>query len=221
MATTAEEQTDETRSRAARPADECPWRRPFPEGFNSCPAFQQTHFIPLDTEYRPLTPVLTCRHLITQPLPGGMARWYGACDVGDAQSRQNWVADVDSNWLDGVARIRREMEILNRPFIQKIWAVKARELKALHDGQSSDQATRELNEVADQFLGACKAFVDEHANEFQALDLPPDAVLALLSRSLTDFVNLKTADARWMVPDELLRRFPRTVRIFFRPRDRK
>jgi hypothetical protein len=51
-----------------RPDDECPYPRPFPADFNSCPAYQPRQFIPLDTLYQPLDPVLTCRHLETRAM---------------------------------------------------------------------------------------------------------------------------------------------------------
>jgi len=31
---------------SSRPADECPWPRPFPAGFDKCLAYLQQHFIP-------------------------------------------------------------------------------------------------------------------------------------------------------------------------------
>ena len=52
-----------------RPADECPFPKPFPSEFSDCPAFQSRQFIPLDTRYQPLDPVITCRHLETRALP--------------------------------------------------------------------------------------------------------------------------------------------------------
>ncbi len=42
-----------------RPDDECPYPRPFPPDFDSCPAYQARQFIPLNTMYQPLDPVLT------------------------------------------------------------------------------------------------------------------------------------------------------------------
>ena len=68
-----------------RPADECPYPKPFAADFDACPAYQARQFIPLDTLYQPLEPVLTCRHLETRPLLA-RHRWYGACAVGDARS---------------------------------------------------------------------------------------------------------------------------------------
>jgi len=84
-------ETDPIGSRV-RPADECRWRRPFPEGFDGCPVYLQQHFIPLDLNDNPLSPVRTCCHLLSRRLPDGTAGWYAACQIGDAAARQRWQA---------------------------------------------------------------------------------------------------------------------------------
>jgi hypothetical protein len=76
---------------ALRPADECPWPRPFPEGFEECPAFAPLAFSPVDSRDRPLGPVLTCRHLISRPFNLPKAGWYGACGLGDAPARRAYL----------------------------------------------------------------------------------------------------------------------------------
>ena len=50
-------------SRHARPADECPYPKPFPPDFVDCPAYQATQMVTLDLSHRPLGSVMTCRHL--------------------------------------------------------------------------------------------------------------------------------------------------------------
>ena len=73
---------------SSRPADECPFPRPFPQGFDRCPVFQPQPFSPMDMSYRPLPEQLTCRRLVTRPLPNGKVGWYAACDIGDEAARR-------------------------------------------------------------------------------------------------------------------------------------
>ena len=73
---------------SSRPADECPFQRPFPEGFDKCPVFRPQPFVPMDMTYRPLPPMLTCIHLVTRPLPKGKVGWYAACEIGDEAARR-------------------------------------------------------------------------------------------------------------------------------------
>ena len=80
--------TDGKPNGSSRPADECPFPRPFPKGFDQCTAFQPEPFVPMDMSYRALPPVLTCAHLLTRPLPNGKVGWYAACDIGDEAARR-------------------------------------------------------------------------------------------------------------------------------------
>jgi hypothetical protein len=73
---------------SSRPADECPFKRPFPEGFDQCPTFQPQAFSPLDMSERPLAPMLTCGHLVTRSLGNGKFGWYAACKIGDEAARR-------------------------------------------------------------------------------------------------------------------------------------
>jgi hypothetical protein len=201
-----------------RPGDECPWPKPFPEGFDGCAAFQQSHFIPLDSRYQLLDPVLTCRHLVIRQQPDLTSRWYPACEIGDQAARLRWVEDVDGQWLSRMAALRSQMETINRPFIQRIWQAKAAQLAAGVSGEARAAATEEIRRLADQFIEQCQAFVSDHAGEFAALQLPPGAVIELLQNSLRYFIEQRTTDARWEIPDTLLGRFPEPVQRFFRPR---
>jgi hypothetical protein len=80
--------TDQKPNEAARPGDECPWPRPFPQGFDQCPVFAPQAFSPTDSRDRPLPQVLTCRHLVSRPFEQGKVGWYGACEIGDAAARR-------------------------------------------------------------------------------------------------------------------------------------
>jgi hypothetical protein len=73
---------------SGRPADECPFRRPFPQGFDQCPTFRPQPFTPLDMSGRPLAPMLTCGQLVTRSLANGKVGWYAACRIGDETARR-------------------------------------------------------------------------------------------------------------------------------------
>jgi hypothetical protein len=73
---------------SGRPADECPFLRPFPEGFDECPTFRPQPFAPIDMSDRPLAPMLTCGQLVTRSLANGKVGWYAACRIGDEAARR-------------------------------------------------------------------------------------------------------------------------------------
>jgi hypothetical protein len=73
---------------SARPADECPFPRPFPEGFVQCPTFRPQPFSATDMRDRQLAPMLTCGNLVTRTLANGKVGWYAACKIGDEAARR-------------------------------------------------------------------------------------------------------------------------------------
>jgi hypothetical protein len=172
----------------------------------------------MDSSYKPLPPVLTCRHLVSQPLRHRKGGWYAACEIGDEAARQKWVAEVDADWLQGVGELRRKMEVINRPFVEQIWAAKAMQLAVGRQGGPVQPATVALQGLADAFLEESTAFLALHRQEIVDLELPPEAIMLLLRRSLAKFVAQDGAEARWEVPSDLLEEFPERVRVFFRPR---
>jgi hypothetical protein len=80
--------TDRESNDSSRPADECPWPRPFREGFDQCAVFAPQPYRTTDSRDRPLPPVLTCVYLVSRPFNQPKAGWYGACEIGDAAARR-------------------------------------------------------------------------------------------------------------------------------------
>jgi hypothetical protein len=74
-----------------RPADACPYPKPFTADFNDCPTYQTRHAIVVDSNDRPLPTIWSCRHMETKQVPGEPGHYYGACQLGDAKGRQQWV----------------------------------------------------------------------------------------------------------------------------------
>ena len=67
------------------PADRCPYRRPFPEGFDECGAYQPAPFVGLDTHNNPLPMVWSCRNLRAGEYPAG--GHYARCALGGPTAR--------------------------------------------------------------------------------------------------------------------------------------
>jgi hypothetical protein len=89
---TTSQLADNTSNDSSRPADECPWRRPFPNGFDLCPVFVSQPYRTTDSRDRPLPPVLTCGHLVSRSFDLPKVGWYGACELGDAAARRAYLA---------------------------------------------------------------------------------------------------------------------------------
>jgi hypothetical protein len=199
-----------------RPSDHCPYARPFPAGFADCPAFQQVRFIPLSSNYQPLEPVMTCRHLVSRQLPGDGGRWYPACRLGNAQARLAWVEAVEPSRLAAISRLRAEMAGLNAPFIDELWRLKGRQLAA-GGNLRDDELRRQMLEVGERFLLQTRTFLESHSPELLEIEVTAEPLVELLRLSIENLIARSSGEMRWEVPEQVLLQFPRPVQLFFRP----
>jgi hypothetical protein len=200
-----------------RPDDECPYPRPFPADFESCPAYQARQFIPLDTMYQPLAPVLTCRHLETRAMTE-RHRWYAACALGDAEARRHWVHEVGEARLARIRAVQRELGAAIAPYITRLWELKGHQLLALRDGEDPEPATRELRRLGARMTEECSTFLKGHSHALAAIEMPADATMQLVRAAVDRFVDTHFAtEVTLEVPEDLLKRFPEPVQSFFRP----
>ena len=200
-----------------RPDDECPYPKPFPAEFNACAAYQARQFIPLDTMYQPLEPVLTCRHLVTRALPQ-RHRWYAACSLGDAEARRRWANEVGVARLERIRAIQRELGTAIAPFGARLWELKGQQLRAFHEERDAGPATEALRLLAGQMMVDLRTFLNEHSTAFTDVDMPVGAALRLINVAIDRFIETKfAAEVSFEVPDDVLQGFPEPVRTFFQP----
>ena len=201
----------------SRPDDECPYPKPFSEYFDDCPAFQARQFIPLDTLYQPLEPVLTCRHLETRSMTQ-RHRWYGACALGDSNARGHWARQVGVARLDRIRAMQRELGGAVAPYTTRLWELKGQQLRAFRDSMDAGPATVELRRLAGKMTADLDQFLQKRSAAFAAIDMPIDAAGRLIQVAIDRFIDTKfAAEISFEVPDDILQRFPEPVRTFFRP----
>src|SRR5438270_9451158 len=200
-----------------RPADECPYPKPFPADFDDCPAYQPREFIPLDTMYQPLEPVLTCRHLETRALPQ-RHRWYAACALGNRDARSRWVRQIGGARLERIRAIQRQLGAATAPYTARLWDLKGQQLRAFRDGRDAGPATTELRGLAGEMTGELDRFLRERSLAFAEIDMPIEAARHLIHVAIDRFIDTQYAtEVSFEVPDEVLQQFPEPVRNFFRP----
>jgi len=196
-----------------RPANECPYPKPFPPDFTDCPAYQATQMLTLDLSHRPLGSVMTCRHLESRLMPNTNYRWYGACVLGDAEARRRWSNALGVDRLHDISALRQEVSALSMPYVQQLI-----ELKNAPAGDNPLGHTRQLQGVVDEFMTKMTALLRERNAVLDELHLPLDACVRLLGIAIDRFVQQGVSEAEWEVPDEVLMLFPEDVRAYFRPR---
>jgi DNA-binding CsgD family transcriptional regulator len=199
-------------SRQARPADECPYPKPFPPDFADCPAYQATQMVTLDISHRPLGSVMTCRHLESRLMPNTNYRWYGSCVLGDAEARRRWSNAVGVDRLHDISVLRQEVSALSMPYVQRLI-----ELKGAPAEDNPVAHARQLQGVVDEFMTKITALLSQRKPVLDDLHLPLEACIRLLGISVDRFVKQGLTESEWEVPDEVLVLFPEDVRAYFRP----
>jgi hypothetical protein len=200
-----------------RPDDECPYPKPFSEYFDDCPAFQARQFIPLDTLYQPLEPVLTCRHLETRSMTQ-RHRWYGACGLGSSDARSRWARQVGVARLNRIRAVQGELRAAIAPYTTRLWELKGQQLRAFRESADAGPATDQLHWVAGKMTAELDLFLARQSTAFASIDMPIDAVRKLIQVAIDRFIDTKfVAEISFEVPDDILQRFPEPVRTFFRP----
>jgi len=201
-----------TQGHNARPADECPYPKPFPPGFVECPAYEATQMVTLDISHRPLGAVWTCRHLESRLMPNTDYRWYGACAIGDAEARRRWSAAIGADRLYEISQLRQEVSAVSGPYIQRLIELKRAEQSEARPGVGQMQG------VVDEFMTEMMRLLQSRKAVLDELHLPLRAVLQLVRVAIDRFVEQGLSEPEWEVPDEVLTQFPDDIRSYFRPR---
>jgi hypothetical protein len=127
------------------------------------------------------------------------------------------VASVDPVKLRKVTALREAMADMNAAVIRKLWELKGEQLRALMNSEDPAPATRQMDQLAGQFIDQTERYLNEHAKQLADLKLPGEAVVELLNASLEEFIAQKLGEVSWRVPDDALSRYPDSVQLFFRP----
>ena len=200
-----------------RPPDSCPYARPYPDGFSDCPAYHRQEFVALDTQYRFLRVLNSCRHLAARTLPPPASGYYGGCALGDAAAREDWVTQVERRRLDGVRALGRDIAALTSGLTQELWAAKGDQLRAVRSGHSAARHTTRLRRIVADYERQAAAFFASRRAELDALGLPEQACVELIREALEEFVEARTLETTAQPSDRVLERFSPAVRTLLRP----
>jgi len=205
----------------ARQADACPFARPFPDDFEGCPAYQRTEFLAVDSQYRPLARHNACRHFEAHSLPGRPVGFYGACTLGDAEARRHWVERVDERRLEGIRGIGLGLGEVTREVTRELWHAKSEQLRAIRAGRAGTAHSRRMKMLAREYERQARAFLDGRSTEMEGLGLPVTACVELIASALEFWVAQQSMEIGYQVPEPILEKFPKEVRLLVRPHTRK
>jgi hypothetical protein len=199
----------------ARPTDECPYHRPFPEDFDDCPAYAARRYVPFDSLHHPLRPIWTCNFLSPRRAANRAHGYYASCTLGDAADRLAWVESLRGERLAQVTRLQRQTAAVAEPFLAEVYAAKARQLEATGTRLG---ATAELEVLLRRVEAKIAEFIDDNRAEFEAAGLPADPckeVMTLAVRAALERRHLGSVS--FEPPDDLLQKFPVEIRPLLFP----
>jgi hypothetical protein len=199
-----------------RPRDECPYHRPFADGFEGCPAFQGTQFVPLDTQYRTLDMILTCSNLDMGRIADAPWRHFARCRIGDVQQRMAWVGRVHEDRLAVARAMQRQMAPMLAGLVTELWALKGRQLASASGTEEHAAATAELMRLGNRFLTRTEEFLEDHSDDLQLLGLPFDATMELFRDIVYRWIDQPNAEIP-TVSEASLASFPEEARILMLP----
>ncbi|HYM96181.1 MAG TPA: helix-turn-helix transcriptional regulator [Candidatus Sulfotelmatobacter sp.] len=199
----------------ARPRDECPYSRPFPEAFSDCPAYQALEMVSLDISYRPLGRLWTCRHLA--PKQEAVDRWYASCHVGGADNRERWAAALGRERLQKIDTLQRELASVTASFLDPLWRHKRHQLELVAAGADATAQTERLQATTRRLARRIDILLRQHRALLDEVHLPEVACRELIRVALDRLVTQQSVDFQLDVPDEVLALFPPDMRLFFRP----
>ena len=195
-----------------RPADLCPYPKPFVIGFDDCPAYTLAEFTALDLQHRPLPPVLSCRHLLvgSGPRPGGH---YPRCRIGDAAARLDWSRRVGESRALLLRALRDASREAFRAHQARLWEAKGRTLRDSNDAA----AERDLRSEIDDFRATAGAFYRAREESLTEAGISVVSLLELVRRLLIRFQESRTGAPDVEIPEEVLRDLPADFRLLLQP----
>ena len=199
------------------PADSCPYTRPFPIGFDECPAYTPQSYMAFDLHYQPTSAVRSCTHLAVGALPGQVGAFYPRCGLGTAAERRAWVGQFSAARLAGLRELSSEHREWSRSRMGPLWEIKGRMLAARHRGDAAEArlVAHELETSLEELLQSAEAFVDGRRAQCEKLGLPAEPLKELIRLAIQDWAWSSDQTSGYQVPDELLHRFAEPIQLFF------
>ena len=199
-----------SRDKAMRPIDECPYPKPFPDDFTECPAYGARQVANLDERSRPAGRMWTCQHLESRTTAKTDYRWYGACVLGDTVGRRGWAERAGPHRIRMINQLLNELAPLSGEFAQRLWKLKDEQVRALARKQDPSLAAGLMEALAGRFIRDLETFFDRHRRLLEANELASDECLTLASSLIDRIVDPRSPPA-WDDRFDALMRFPEDV----------
>jgi hypothetical protein len=202
-----------------RPSDACPYPKPFTADFNECPTYQTRHAIVVDSNDRPLRTIWSCRHMETKQIAGASGHYYGACQLGDAKGRQEWVQRIGPDRIRNIQKLRAQVMPLAQRLVDDLASLKGRHAQATRSNGDATEILTLMRQRGRRYLEDFEAFLTEREELLQSAGMPQAAVMQMARQWVDEFISETWGHSRavQVLPDDLVASLPDSVRVFYAP----
>ncbi|HKV31607.1 MAG TPA: hypothetical protein VJT14_11390, partial [Candidatus Dormibacteraeota bacterium] len=159
------------------------------------------------------------RHLETKQIPGESGHYYGACQLGDAKGRQEWVQRIGPERIRHIQKLRAEIMPLAQGLVDDLASLKGRHAEASRSNGDATEILTLMRERGRRYLQEFEAFLSERQDLLQLAGMPLAAVMQLGRQWVDEFVSETWSRSRSvpLLPDELVASLPDSVKVFYAP----
>jgi hypothetical protein len=155
----------------------------------------------------------------TKQVPGESGRYYGACQLGDAKGRQEWVQRIGTERIRGIQKLRSQVMPLAQAFVDDLACLKGQHLEAARSNADGTEILNLMKQRGQRYLEEFEAFLSEREDLLQSAGMPLAPVMQLARQWVDEFVleTLGRSRSAPVLPDDLVASLPESVRVFYGP----
>jgi hypothetical protein len=155
----------------------------------------------------------------TKQTPGASGHYYGACQLGDAKGRQEWVQRIGPDRIRNIQKLRAQVMPLAQGLVDDLASLKGRHAQATRSNGDAIEILTLMRERGRRYLEEFEAFLTEREELLQLAGMPLAAVMQLARQWVDEFVSETWGRSRSapILPDDLVASLPDSVRVFYAP----
>jgi hypothetical protein len=156
----------------------------------------------------------------TKRVPGETGHYYGACQLGDAKGRQQWVHRIGADRIRSIQLLRADVMPIAQGFVDDMAVLKTGQLEAHRSGTDQAEIRARMKERGQRYLEEFELFLSARTDLLESAGMPQPAVMQLARQWVDEFLAETWARSQGdpHLPDDLLAALPDLVRVFYAPR---
>jgi hypothetical protein len=155
----------------------------------------------------------------TKQIPGASGHYYGACQLGDAKGRQEWVQRIGPDRIRNIQKLRAQTMPLAQGLVDDLASLKGRHVEATRSNGDGYEILALMRERGRRYLEEFEDFLSERQELLQLAGMPLAAVMQLARQWVDEFISETWSRSRSVpvLPDDLVASLPDSVRVFYAP----